>query len=130
VEVVMYKKFVSIFTIFAITVLTFSCYNKRTVIFHEPLSKKYAKKKIFSLVTKSGDTIVFTKKMAGRLSGGTIKGIRIDRTGARKLYSIPLAKVSMVTIKKMNWALTIVLGILGWFGSIWLRIGLAGSDIM
>ena len=122
----MSKKFISIFTMVAFIVFSLSCYSTKNIRLDADTAKENGKIKILNVVTKSGETIEFSKEQPGTVHNGNISGAAIKITGdldkayieskevdkegkiLRMMVSIPLSEVDVMMIadRKFNYIKT------------------------
>lgn len=98
----MIKKIISLFTLTAFVVFTFSCYSTKQEKIETVVSKKGTKAKILALLKKSGERIEFPKGEPGKIVGDKIVGEAVDETNEKKPVSVPISEVDQVWIKKAN----------------------------
>jgi hypothetical protein len=117
----MSKKIVSIATVIAFAIFTWSC----TVKSIQPVKLETAQKKglekldIKGVIKKTGEKIQFSKKSPVRVTDDTIAGEPVIPKGDTKIVSIPLSEVSVLLVKKVDKgksfvaSLGIVAGVIG-----------------
>jgi hypothetical protein len=98
----MIKKIISLFTLTAFVVFTFSCYSTKQEKIETVISKKGTKANILALLKKSGERIKFPKSEPGKIVGDKIVGEVVDETNKKKPVSIPISDVDLVWVKKSN----------------------------
>lgn len=97
----MIKKIISLFTLTAFVVFTFSCYSTKIEKIGSDVSYK-GKTRILSVLTKSGERFEFPKGEPGRIFGDKIVGEAVDEAIGSKPVSIPISDVDVVWVKKAD----------------------------
>ena len=112
----MSKRIISLFTIGAFIIFSLSCYSTKSMRLDVDAAKETDKIKILQVVTKSGETIEFSKEQPGRIYNDTITGTAVKANGEldkayiksiekdkkgkilRMMVSIPISEVEVMTI--------------------------------
>ena len=116
----MTKRIISLFTIGAFIIFSLSCYSTKSMRLDVDAAKETGKIKILQVVTKSGETLEFSKDQPGRIYDDSITGTavkvigeldkayieskEVDKNGKilRMMVSIPLLEVEMIAAKKFD----------------------------
>ncbi len=109
----MIKKIISLFTLTAFVVFTFSCYSIKKEKIETVVSKKWANAEILALLKKSRERIEFPKGEPGKIVGDKIVGEAVDEAIGRKPVSIPISDVYLVLVNKAGTGKTVVVFLLG-----------------
>ena len=99
----MSKTTISVITLMAFLVFSFSCYSTRTSQVKSEADWHGKKGKVYMVITKSGEHIEFSKDNPGRIVGFKIEGTAYPSSES---VSIPLSEVAEVRMKKFNVALS------------------------
>jgi len=120
------KKIIASFTILAFIIFSLSCTSIKQKRIETVDVKENGKITVLQMVTKSGETIIFSKKQPGRiykesitgtaervtgeLDKAYIKEIEKDKEGKilRMIVSIPISEVELVSMKELNIGVTIM----------------------
>jgi hypothetical protein len=98
----MIKKIISLFTLTAFVVFTFSCYSIKKEKIETVVSNKGTNAEILALLKKSRERIEFPKGEPGRIFGDKIVGEAVDEEFETKPVSIPISDVYLVWVKKAD----------------------------
>jgi len=82
------KKLISLFTMVAFIVFSLSCYSTKSIRLDVDAAKENGKIEIFQVVTKSGETIEFSKEQPGRIYNDSITGTAVKVIGELEKTSI------------------------------------------
>jgi len=110
----MIKKIISLFSLTAFVVFTFSCYatKRETIKTITSWQEKGKDVKIVTVLKKSGERIEFPKDEPGKIVGDQIVGDAIDEAIGRKPVSIPISDAWVVWVMKADAGKTVA-GVLG-----------------
>jgi hypothetical protein len=111
----MSKKIISLFTLTAFVVFTFSCYSiqKKTIKTITSWKEKGKEVKIVAVLKKSGERIEFPEGEPGKIVGEKIVGEVVDEAMGRKPVSIPVPDVWVVWVKKADAGKTVSAALTG-----------------
>jgi hypothetical protein len=104
----MIKKIISLFTLTAFVVFTFSCYYTKQEKIETVVSKKGNDIQILAVQKKSGERIEFPKGKPGNIIGDKIVGEVVDETNKKIAVSIPISDVELVWVRKTDVARTLL----------------------
>ncbi len=116
----MIMKIISLFTLTAFVVFTFSCYSTKQEKIETVVSKKGQKIEIIAVLKKSGERIEFPKDKPGIIVGDKIVGEPVDKKLDKKPVYIPISEVDQVWVRKIDGVKTFFAiiggGVIGFFG--------------
>lgn len=108
----MIKKIISLFTLTAFVVFTFSCYSTKKEKIETIVSRKGKMPEILAVLKKSGERIKFSKDVPVKIVEDKIVGA-VMKGSYEISVSIPISDIELVWIRKFNKRKTLLLVLVG-----------------